>query len=236
LRTYYLRICGVRVIRKNGLLQRSPGTWALSYDEDLWLFKVIDPHGNIWTKFAPHQIIGTQVSQTEGIRKKTWLGLRVKFSSGDEYGLSYNIAAPEDGERMKGWIQFATKKERALNEAMTLISTRERVEISEISSILQKYSLPSTESDSKKLVESGLTTKKIEGYLEGNLFICKKAQSREQVKYDITARFEVSKSGVIILKCPSCGATLPIKGKESTGTCEYCSTSYAIPRKALDLI
>ncbi len=227
---------GTCFIRKNELLQESPGAWTLSYDEDLGVFMVVDPLGNLWTKFAPHQVVGAQASQTGTELKKHWLGLRIRFSSGDEYILSFNIRSPKDAENAKGWIRFAGNKEKAINEAMTLMLTREKVPVSEICSILGKYSLPSSDADGRKLVESNIATKKVEGLLEGDQFVNKFGLAKEQVRYDIVAKFEVGESGVLVMKCPSCGASLPVKGKESTGTCVHCSTSYAIPRKALDLI
>ena len=62
------------------------------------------------------------------------------------------------------------------------------------------------------------------------------ALDREQVRYDIVTKFEIGESGAVVLKCPNCGANLPLRSKESNGKCSYCNSTFAVPKRILDLI
>ncbi len=130
---------------------------------------------------------------------------------------------------------YAVRKDRAMNEAITLLKTREKVLVSEVSSILAKHGMPSSEADSRKLIELWIGNNKIEGLLDETQFVSKYALNREQVRYDIVSKFEVGENGAVMLKCPSCGGSLPLQGKESSGVCKYCGTQYSVPRNILSI-
>ncbi len=59
---------------------------------------------------------------------------------------------------------------------------------------------------------------------------------REVVQYNIVVKFSIDKDGTISVQCPHCGASAPLRIKESEVTCKYCGKQYIIPKKLLDLI
>ncbi|MBO3842206.1 MAG: hypothetical protein FGF48_07305 [Candidatus Brockarchaeota archaeon] len=59
---------------------------------------------------------------------------------------------------------------------------------------------------------------------------------KETVQYNIVVKFNIDKDGTISVQCPHCGASAPLRTKESEVTCKYCGKQYIIPKKLLDLI
>lgn len=80
----------------------------------------------------------------------------------------------------------------------------------------------------------------IEGFIDKDKkqFLHKIAyqQKSEVVQYNIATSFEFGVDGVISLKCPNCGASKSYKEKSSQIQCEYCHSTYIVPKKVLDLI
>jgi exosome complex RNA-binding protein Csl4 len=85
------------------------------------------------------------------------------------------------------------------------------------------------------MIETMISSGKVEGVFDGRDFMSHYALQRETVRYDIVSKFEVDKNGVIVLNCPNCGASIPLEQKESMGKCKFCGTAYTILRKILDL-
>jgi len=59
---------------------------------------------------------------------------------------------------------------------------------------------------------------------------------KEIIQYSVVTRFDLGKDNAISVQCPYCGASAPLRSKESKVTCNYCGKQYIIPRKILDLI
>jgi hypothetical protein len=59
---------------------------------------------------------------------------------------------------------------------------------------------------------------------------------KEIVQYNVVTRFDLGKDGTVSVSCPYCGASAPLRSKESEVTCKYCGKQYIIPKKILDLI
>jgi DNA-directed RNA polymerase subunit RPC12/RpoP len=59
---------------------------------------------------------------------------------------------------------------------------------------------------------------------------------KEVVQYSVVTRFDLGKDGTLSVSCPYCGASAPLRSKESEVTCKYCGKQYIIPKKILDLI
>jgi hypothetical protein len=228
-------VSGPLTVWKNGTRNNEMMS-NLSYDQDLGIFKLVDTSGNIWMTFQPAQVTAVS-SRVMGLAFKSHsLTIDVKFPSGDEYRYIYRSLKTKQVEDAKKWFDFAANRDAAVNEIVTLMTTREKVPLTEVGSVLAKRGLPSSDNESRKMVEYGIATRKVEGVLDGTEFVSKYALNREQVRYEIVSKFEVGKDGAIVLKCPSCGASLPLQGKESSGVCRYCGTAYNVPRNILKLI
>lgn len=228
-------VTGPLTVKKNNAFNCTfPST--LAFDQDLGIFKVIQDNGNIWTTFTPSQVTALTGTITGLAFKTHWLHVNVKYPNGDEYAFSYKTGGLQQVENSKKWFDYAVKKDAALNEVIMMMKTREKVQLSEVSSVLAKHGMPSGDNDSRKVVEYGISVRKIEGVLGDTQFVSKYALDREQVRYEIVSKFEVSKDGAVILKCPSCGASLPLQAKESSGVCKYCGSPYTVPRNILGLL
>ena len=222
-------------MKKNGVFNCFLNS-KLVLDEDLGIFKIVQDNGNIWTTFPPAQVTSTHDSITGSVFKAYWFHVDVKYLSGDEYLFSYKTTGQEQIDSAKKWVEYAVKKDLAINEIVTLMRTREKVPMSDVSSVLAKHGLPSSGDDCRKVVEYGIAKRKVEGVLDDAQFVSKYALNREQVKYEIVSKFEVGKDGLIVLKCPSCGASIPLEGKGSSGVCKYCGSSYTVPRNILKMM
>jgi len=155
---------------------------------------------------------------------------------GDAYWFSFKTGSVETGESIKAWISKKVQNESALDEIITRMRTREKVSLSEVASILAEHGLPSSKEDSRKVVEYGITKKGVEGVIDDEQFLSKYALGREQVRYDIITTFEVGKNGAVVLKCPNCGASIPLQSKEESNVCKYCGAPYTVPRNILKLL
>jgi len=209
---------------------------SLCYDQDLGFFKVIGPQGDIWTSFTSSQILGVRKFETGQLFKSFWLAVRFKSPNGDEYELKYKastIGALEDASK---WLDYASRKDRASDEIILLMKTREKVPFGEVCTVLAKRGLPASEAEARKMLEYGMSSKRIDGVLEGSQFVSRSALRREQVRYEIASNSDFNGSGAISFRCRSCGRSLPLDRKQQSGKCEYCGTPYALPKKLLDLI
>ncbi len=228
-------VAGVTTIRKNGAFAGNAPT-TLTYDEELGIFKVVQVNGNIWTTFTPKQVGSLSTSAIGGWRKNYYLHISAKFPNGDEYAFSYNTGTPQQAANAHEWVSSYVRKEDALTEVVTRMRTRERVPLSDVASILTSHGLPSGDVDCQKAVEYGITKGGIDGVIDGTEFVSKFALNREQVRYNIVSTFEVGKDGAVVLKCPGCGASIPLQSKDESKVCKYCGTSYTVPRNILKLI
>jgi hypothetical protein len=222
-------------VSKNGFANGSIFS-SLCYDQDLGFFKVIGPQGDIWTSFTSSQIVNVGKFETGQLFKSFWLDIRFKLPNGDEYDLKYKTSTVDMVEDAIKWLDYANRKDSASDEIIVLMRTREKVPFDEVSKVLAKRGLPASEAEAKKMLEYGISSRKIDGVLEGSQFVSRSALQREQVRYDIVSNFDFNSSGAISFKCRSCGKSLPLSKKQDAGKCEYCGTAYALPRKLLDMI
>lgn len=219
---------------KNNVI-KGEESFTLAYDEEMNLFKVIHATGNIWTTYLPRQVTRVSSQVTGSLRKTNWVIVEVKYATGDEYKFSHHARDAEQVENVKKWFDNAARKDGAENDVITLMRTREKVPIAEVVSVLQKHGVSSRESDARRAIEQGIASG-IEGVLDETRFVSKYALNREQVRYEIATKFEMSKEGAVVLKCPNCGASLSLQSKESQGTCKYCNASYTVPKNILGLL
>lgn len=209
---------------------------SLCYDQDLGFFKVIGPGGNIQASFVASQIAGVSSFQTGVITKAVWLTITYKLPNGDEFALKYRAPSAGAAENAIKWLNYASRKDGATEDVITLMKTREKVPFAEVSAVLAKRSLPSNEAEVKRMLEYGISNRKIEGIIDGSQFVSRSALQREQVRYEIVTNVDFSSSGAVSFKCRSCGKSLPLDKKQESGKCEYCGTAYTLPKKLLDLI
>jgi len=59
---------------------------------------------------------------------------------------------------------------------------------------------------------------------------------KEIVQYNIVTKLNLDQDGTLSVECPHCGASAPLRIKESEVTCKYCGKQYVIPKKILYLI
>ena len=225
---------GATTIWKNKMIAGRFQT-TLSYDNELEFFKVISA-GRILTSFRPLQVMGTAYSTSGAVRKSHKVTVHVKFPNGDEYAFMYRAPNAATAREVRGRIQRAAVDGKGKAEVLRLLKTREKVPVSEVSALLTKCGLPSSPADSQRLVETMISSGIVEGVFDGKDFKSHYALQKESVRYNIVAKFEVGKNGVVVLSCPNCGASIALEQKESTGKCEFCGTAYTIPRKILDLM
>lgn len=223
----------VSIYKNDVLVKNAPS--RLIHDEVSGAFKILIG-SDIWTTFRPSQIIGLGESTQGSLFKKYSVTLRVRFASGDEYSFTYDTSTEEDSELKKNRITHLIWADKASEEAGRLLKTRERVSVNEICQIFKKYQIPSDFASGQKFVESCISSGFASGVFDGSGFVSKIALDREQVRYDIVTKFEMGESGAVVLKCPNCGASLPLKTKDSSGKCNYCNSTFAVPKRILDLI
>jgi hypothetical protein len=206
----------------------------LLHDTDFGIFKVVSGGTNIFS-FRAQDVAGWNKGSTGFVRKKFMTSINVKFSNSEEYNLEFQTQNQDDYQRAKLAITRAIQNELAHSEILRTLKLNERVPIADVCRILTRFNMPNSFEDGKSAVELFITSDKVQGLIDGKEFVSMIAHEKESVHYEIAARFEMSSSGAFMLKCPDCGASLPVK-KESTGNCTYCGSSYAVPKKLLDLI
>jgi hypothetical protein len=229
---------------KNGDYKKKASS-VLYYDSDANIFQMY--FDEKWLQFRPIQVTGLTVyssmvtvdlplQQVPIPVKRYHLGLYVKFSPSEDLIFVYDFS---DEENAKGWKAAMEKylpRQKASQDVLVLLKTRERVPLDEVAKALAKHGLPSTEDDARRMVESQIVSGSAQGVIDGDTFVSQTALQRETIRYDVVTKFEIDKNGAFVLSCPKCGATIPIEKKESTGKCGYCGSSYAVPRKILDMM
>jgi hypothetical protein len=92
----------------------------------------------------------------------------------------------------------------------------------------------------EEILMNVISTDKVEGFIDKQKreFVHKVAyqQKSEVIQYQVATSFEFGTNGVLLLKCPSCGASENRREKTSEVTCSYCRSVFIIPKKILDLI
>jgi hypothetical protein len=222
-------------VSKNGSANGSIHS-SLCYDQDLGFFKVIGPQGDTWASFTSSQIVDVRKFETGQLFKSLWLTVRFKSPNGDEYELKYKASTVGALEDASKWLDYASRKDGASDEIILLMKTRERVAFEEVCTVLAKRGLPASEVEARKILEYGISSKRIDGVLEGSRFVSRSALQREQARYEIVSNSDFSGPRAISFRCRSCGRSLPLDGKQQSGKCEYCGTPYALPKKLLDLV
>jgi DNA-directed RNA polymerase subunit RPC12/RpoP len=208
---------------------------SLDYDNDLHLFKLII-NGQIWIKFLGLQVdrMGTQTKGS--LRNRFWFYLVVKYPQGDEYSFHFLIARHEFADELKKTMYGIIHGERARAESIRLLKSREKVSISQLITIFKKYGIPFSAADAQKFIEESISSGTVTGVFKDTEFVSKFALEREQVRYDIITKFEISCSGAVVLKCPNCAASISVQSSDRNGKCSYCGSTFVIPKKILDLL
>lgn len=205
------------------------------HDADFAVFKIVR-EGTIVFVFRPYQATGWDYSTTGTILKKQTTRVSVKLNTGDEYLFALESSDMTSPGKVIQTLYHAKARELSDNQVLALLKTRDRVPIPDVCALLAKNGLPNTFEDGLSYVENAISTNKVQGTIDGKEFVSTLAMQSQSVRYDIVAKFEMNENGAIVFKCPNCGASLPLTGKESTGECKYCNSTYAIPRKLLDAI
>jgi DNA-directed RNA polymerase subunit RPC12/RpoP len=206
----------------------------LVYEDGPRLFRVVDTNG-VWGSFNPKQLVAADVQQGRPPANAWELAFWVEWSNGDSYAFVFNAPTKQTAEDVKAKMDSVKSYSKKVDAAIRLLKTRERVSGSEIASLLDID--PSANPNAvRDFVEEAISAGEAEGVFDGKDFVSKYGLQRETVHYEIVTNFELNKSGALVISCPKCGATLPVKGKESNVKCQYCGSPITIPRKILDMI
>jgi DNA-directed RNA polymerase subunit RPC12/RpoP len=225
---------GKCAVRKN----RSPHqvfTGSLVFDDDLRKYKIF-ADGAIAYAFGPLQIKNTDYDISGTIRKRSSMGIYVNFPDGNEYLFDFGYRDDEQLTSAETQIKKIRHDEEAREEMLTLLKSRERVTIEEISSLLKKRGSEVDMEHARRFVDSAIATGRVQGTFNGTEFVNKSSASDMSVRYDVAVKLELASSGALALKCPSCGSILSLEKKESNVKCNYCGQSCFVPRKVLDMI
>jgi DNA-directed RNA polymerase subunit RPC12/RpoP len=205
------------------------------HDTDLGIFKVVSGGTNLFS-FKAQDVVNWNKGTAGVVRKKLVTSISVKFQNSDEYVFEFESKNDGSYQRTKQAISGAIQTDLAFSEILRILKLNERVPIEDVCKILTRFNMPNSFEDGKNVVEFFISSDKAQGTFDGRGFVSKLALERESVRYEIVAKFEMNSSGNFVLKCPGCGASLPLDKKESTGKCTYCGSSYVVPKKLLDLI
>jgi hypothetical protein len=205
------------------------------HDTDLAIFKIISGGNNLFS-FRAQEIAHWNKSSSGLIRKKLVTTLIVKFPNFDEYGFEFESRDQASYQRAKEAISMTIQIDLAYSEILRILKLQERVPIQDVCRILTRFNMPNSFEDGRNAVELLITTDKVQGVIDGKNFVTRLVLERESVKYEIVAKFELTASGALILRCPGCGASLQLERKESTGKCAFCGSPYIVPKRLLDLI
>jgi hypothetical protein len=167
--------------------------------------------------------------------KKQVVRLDLTYPDGNEYLLSFESSDLGSYDRLVWAIKTVKNEEEGAREVIQLTKSRERVSVADVCSILSRYGLPNGFQDGKRRIESLIASGVVDGIFDGQSYVSKNLMQRETVNYNIAASFDF-KDGALQIKCPTCGAAIPLKSKEPTGKCQFCGATYTVPRKILDLI
>lgn len=225
---------GKCVVRKN----RAPYqtfNGSLVFDDDLRKYKIL-ANGAIAFAFGPLQIKNTDYEIGGRIRKRSSMGIYVNFPDGNEY--LFDIAYREDEQltAADALIKKIRSDEEAREEVLMLLKSRERVTVEEICSLLKKRDSNADVDQARRLVDSAIATNRVHGTFDGTEFVNKNSADDSSVRYDVAVKLELSGSGALTFKCPSCGSVLSLDKKQSNVKCTYCGQSCFVPRKVLDMI
>lgn len=164
------------------------------------------------------------------------MGIYVNFPDGNEYLFDIGYRDDEQLTSAETLIKKIRYDEENREEILTLLKSRERVTIEEISSLLKKRGSDADIDYARRFVDSAIATNRIQGTFNGTEFVNKKSAGDTSVRYDVAVKLELAISGALALKCPSCGSVLSIEKKKSNVKCNYCGQSCFVPRKVLDMI
>ena len=79
-------------------------TTSLLYDDDLTVFKVVLPNGNIFASFSPNQVTSVSHAKTDTLFKEHMLHVGTKFANGDEFTFRFYTGCPEQALKVEGWV------------------------------------------------------------------------------------------------------------------------------------
>jgi len=205
------------------------------YDADLREFKFTSA-GQILFKFPASYVTG-MVSSTYGtLRKKQAAKVGVKYPDGNECIYRFDSSDMATFDRIELVVNQVKGEDVGGREVIRLLRTHDRVPISEVCTVLTKYHLPNGFEDGKRRIETCISLGIVKGSIQGKEFVSGASMEKEVVHYNIVANFDFSDSGVLKIKCPSCGAGVPLEKKEAVGKCSYCGATYTVPKKILDFL
>jgi len=227
-------LTGECLILRNRVAVNSMRNVLLRFDGDLREFKVIYL-GQIVSKFPCTYIKGTNESVGGFLGKKQTVWIDTAFPDGNEFLFKFQTPDLSSFERLTWVIRQTNNEDEAAKELARLVKTRDKVSVKEVCGILSKHDLPDGFEDGKRRIETFITIGVADGIFDGETYVSKTTLQRETVSYNVAASFDF-KDGVLQIKCPKCGAAIPLKNKESTGKCQYCGATYTVPTKILSLI
>jgi len=187
------------------------------------------------------------------LNKKLALSIKLigsKFNDGNMLYSHFKNTMPGN------WIDaisngHSLNKQKSLEVLTGVLKSHERTSFDEVFEIckkpfyLQAYLIEGVSQDKidvkiEEILMKIISSDKVEGFIDrkNRLFVHKIAyqQKTEVIQYQIATSFEFGKDGIISLKCPNCGASRPQKHKSTEVVCEYCHSTYLVPKKVLDLI
>jgi len=225
---------GKCVVRKN-MAPHQTFNGLLVFDEDLRKYKIL-ANGVIAFAFGPLQIKKTDYDVGGKFRKKQTMGIYVTFPDGNEYLFDIGYRDAEQMNAAERQIRKIEKDEKVREEILLLLRSRDRVTVKEICSLLAKEDLEADADNVRRFVDFAIANSKVMGTFNGTEFINRNSAGNVSVQYNVAVKMELSSSGALSVKCPSCGSSLPLDKKESNVTCPYCGQQCFIPRKVLDMI
>jgi len=206
----------------------------LTYDAGIQQFKLM-AGGQIIFKFALSQIKGYDQAIGGLIMKKQTVRIGVGSSDGNEYVLSFETPDLYSYDRLVFAVRTVQDEQAMSADLSRLIRSRERVPLSDVCSILARHNRPSGIEVAKKWLEDLIASGVFEGVIREDEFVSSAAMQKETVSYNVAASFDF-KDGVLQIKCPKCGAAIPLTSKNPSGKCQFCGATYAVPAKILGLI
>jgi hypothetical protein len=208
---------------------------SLLYDQDLGFLKVVSG-GSILSTFNPSQITGAQASVTGALIKKYHVAVWFKFPSGDEFAMDFVAPNQETSINVRNHMMGLAHIGQANMEVKKLLKVKERVPMTEVGTILARHGLPGSPTESAKFVENLIGSGAADGVVDGDNYVSRSAKQRETVNYQVVTSFDVTKDGVISLKCPSCGSPVQMLDPSPNRKCEYCGAGFMVPKRILDIL
>jgi hypothetical protein len=146
---------------------------SLWFDEKIQKFQIM-ANGVTVTSFSPYIVTSIRVSETGALRKKATLALVVKFSDGD-VTFAYTVPNKSEPQAIKTNLERIVRASVATENVIRLLGGKETTSILEVTEMLSKFYSPATDIMARKIIEDGISSGRVEGILEGQMFVSKYA-------------------------------------------------------------